>query len=157
MTGRREYKKDERERGCEPPERSKRAYKKAAKEKGRAYKQSLADRGRRVPMKKLKEEAPQAATGGGGKKDPSEGRGWSSEESSSSENSEDAYMVMKFSIPGEAAGAVIGTGRMTLKLIKERTGSRHIEVRGKRMDTHREVRVTIKTMAEGSRVQKAVK
>jgi hypothetical protein len=66
MTGRREYKKDERERGCEPPERSKRAYKKAAKEKGRAYKQSLADRGRRVPMKKLKEEAPQAATGGGG-------------------------------------------------------------------------------------------
>jgi hypothetical protein len=68
MTGRREYKKDERERGCEPPERSKRAYKKAAKEKGRAYKQSLADRGRRVPMKKLKEEAPQAATGGEAKR-----------------------------------------------------------------------------------------
>ena len=85
-----------------------------------------------------KEEAAQAATGGGRKKDPSEGRGWSSEASSLSENSEDEYMVVKFSIPGEAAGAVIGTGRTTLKLIKERTGCQHIEVCGKRMDTHTE-------------------
>ena len=104
-----------------------------------------------------KEEAAQAAAGGGRKKDPSDGRGWSSEEASSSETSEDEYMVINFSIPGEAAGSVIGTGRSTLKLIRERTGCQHIEVRGKRMDTHREVRVTIKNMAEGSRARKAVK
>jgi hypothetical protein len=77
--------------------------------------------------------------------------------SPSSEESEGEPMEVTYNIIGEAAGAVMGKGRSTLRLIIERTGCTDVDVGGHRSDQYRPVIIKANRMATVVAVKKIVK